>query len=136
MKLSSKLQVWVPIELMSVVQSLWARAQQQQPEESADQEENFLAHEIRIWALFLRTVHQTKPKYSLPSHLFYCPAHKALRSTVRRARKTRNRSRQPHARTCCALHSPSLCRLSTAMTSTLFLPICTSKLPSSLGTMS
>lgn len=61
MKLSSKLQVWVPIELMSVVQSLWARAQ---PDDVEREGETFHAHEIRIWSLFLLAIHQTKPKYA------------------------------------------------------------------------
>jgi hypothetical protein len=60
-KLSSKLQVWVPIELMSVVQSLWARAQ---PDDVEREGEDFHAHEIRIWSLFLLAIHQTKPKYA------------------------------------------------------------------------
>jgi hypothetical protein len=84
-KLSSKLQVWVPIELMSVVQSLWARAQ---PDDVEREGETFHAHEIRIWSLFLLAIHQTKPKYASAPKSMQRPAWRHTRAPPQHAHDT------------------------------------------------
>lgn len=55
-KLSDKLQVWIPVELTVVVQSLWAKS-------GASESFNTpagLSHELHVWSTFLRAIYETQ----------------------------------------------------------------------------
>jgi len=80
-KLSSEVQLWIPVELIRVVQTLWEKAAQslgsQQPEAAAKHDPDFDVAYFRVLGTFLSAVYEAQPEgesYSTKSKLALSPA--------------------------------------------------------------